>query len=173
VKLLEKVARAADGLLTVWIVSALVVMVLTIGVDVLLRETLSYPLIWNLEVAQTCLINLTYVGAALAFRRRAHISINSATALLPARVQQWVDLGGRALLLPFLGVLVYSGVQILQKAKGVTPTLRLPMSVYYFPVFIGSVLIAFYAVVQILEVVAALRSAVTPQGGTGTPPGAL
>ncbi|MFB3816804.1 MAG: TRAP transporter small permease [Candidatus Methylomirabilales bacterium] len=173
-KVLEKLAGAADRLLTVWIVSALVVMVLTIVSDVFLRESISYPLIWNLEVAQYCLTNLTYVGAALAFRRRAHISINSLTSLLPARAQQWVDVAGRAVLLPFLGVLVYSGVQILQKAKGVTPTLRLPMWIYYFPIFIGSVLIAFYAVVQILEAVAALRSSGgTPQAGAATPPGAI
>jgi TRAP-type C4-dicarboxylate transport system permease small subunit len=173
VRILEKLACTADRLLTIWIVSALVVMVLTIVTDVFLRESLSYPLIWNLEVAQYCLTNLTYVGAALAYRRRAHISINTLTSFLPARVQQWVDIGGRALLLPFLGVLVYSGIQILQKAKGVTPTLRLPMWIYYFPIFIGSVLIAFYAVVQILEAVAALRSSERPQVGTATPPGAI
>lgn len=172
-RLLEKLAGTADRLLTIWIVSALVIMVLTIVTDVFLRESLSYPLIWNLEVAQYCLTNLTYVGAALAYRRRAHISINALTVLLPARVQRWVDIGGRAALLPFLGVLVYSGVQILQKAKGVTPTLRLPMWIYYFPIFIGSVLIAFYAVVQILEAVAALRSSQTPQAGAATPPGAI
>jgi len=39
-------------------------------------------------VAQYCLINLTYVGAALAFRHRAHISINTVTALLPAAAQK-------------------------------------------------------------------------------------
>jgi len=172
VRALEKIARAADTLLTLWIVSALVTMVLTIAFDVFLRETLDRPLIWNLEVAQSCLINMTYVGAALAYRRRAHISINTLTGLLPARAQQWVDVAGRALLLPFLGVLAYSGLLILQKAKGVTPTLRLPMWIYYFPVFVGSLLITFYAVVQILEAVAALRGA-QPAGEAATPRGAV
>ncbi len=172
-RILETMARLVDRLLTVWIVGALAVMVLTIVCDVFLRETISYPLTWNLEVAQSCLINLTYVGAALAYRRRAHISINTVSSRLPARAQQWVDVAARGLLLPFLGVLVYSGVQILQKAKGVTPTLRLPMWIYYFPVFIGAVLICFYAIVQILEAVDALRSSKAPESGAATPPGAI
>ncbi|MBP1775101.1 MAG: TRAP-type C4-dicarboxylate transport system, small permease component [candidate division NC10 bacterium] len=171
--LLEKVAKAADRLLTVWIVGALVVMVLTIISDVFLRETVSYPLTWNLEVAQYCLINLTYVGAALAFRHRAHISINTVTALLPAAAQKWVDVVARILVLPFLLILAYSGLQILQKAKGVTPTLRLPIWVYYFPIFVGAVLLCFYGVVQVIEAISAARSGRETEAGAGTPRGAI
>ena len=171
--LLEKIAKAADWLLTVWIVGALAIMVLTIISDVFLREALDYPLVWNLEVAQYCLINLTYVGAALAFRHRAHISISVATSMLPSRMQRWVDVAGRMLVLPFLAILAYSGVQILQKAKGVTPTLRLPIGVYYFPIVIGAVLLCFYRVVQAIEAVRAARSVGEPEAGGGTPRGAI
>ena len=171
--LLEKIAKAADWLLTVWIVGALAIMVLTIISDVFLREALDYPLVWNLEVAQYCLINLTYVGAALAFRHRAHISISVFTSVLPPRIQRWIDVAGRMLVLPFLAILVYSGVQILQKAKGVTPTLRLPIGVYYFPIFIGAVLLCFYGIVQAIEAVRAARSVGESGAGEGTPRGAI
>jgi TRAP-type C4-dicarboxylate transport system permease small subunit len=171
--LLEKIAKAADWLLTVWIVGALAIMVLTIISDVFLREALDYPLVWNLEVAQYCLINLTYVGAALAFRHRAHISISVFTSVLPPRIQRWIDVAGRMLVLPFLAILVYSGVQILQKAKGVTPTLRLPIGVYYFPIFIGAVLLCFYGIVQAIEAVRAARSVGESGAGGGTPRGAI
>jgi TRAP-type C4-dicarboxylate transport system permease small subunit len=170
---LERIARAADRLLTVWIVGALVIMVLTIITDVFLRESLDHPLVWNLEVAQYCLINLTYVGAALAFRHRAHISISVFTSMLPSRIQRWVDVAGRMLVLPFLAILVYSGVQILQKAKGVTPTLRLPIGVYYFPIFIGAVLLFFYGVVQIVEAIREARSMGQSEADGGTPRGAI
>jgi len=171
--LLEKMAKGVDRVLTVWIVGALVVMVLTIISDVSLRESVSYSLTWNLEVAQYCLINLTYVGAALAFRHRAHISISVVTSMLPPRMQRWVDVAGRILVLPFLAILVYSGVQILQKAKGVTPTLRLPIGVYYFPIFIGAVLLFFYGVVQVVEAIRETRSVGESEAGGGTPRGAI
>jgi TRAP-type transport system small permease protein len=171
--LLEKMAKAADKLLTVWIVGALVIMVLTIISDVFLRESLDYPLVWNLEVAQYCLINLTYVGAALAFRHRAHISISVVTSLLPPRIRRWVDVAGRMLVLPFLAILVYSGVQILQKAKGVTPTLRLPIGVYYFPIFIGAVLLFFYGIVQVVEAICEARLFGESEAGGGTPRGVI
>jgi TRAP-type transport system small permease protein len=105
--LLEKVAKVADRVITWWIVTALTVMVLTIISDVTLREAFGSSLTWNLEVAQSCLINLTYVGAALAFRLRAHISINIVSARLPVKVERWADVVARCLVLPFLGILVY------------------------------------------------------------------
>jgi TRAP-type C4-dicarboxylate transport system permease small subunit len=171
--LLEKTAKVVDNLLTWWIVGALTVMVLTIISDVFLREAADYPLVWNLEVAQYCLINLTYVGAALAYRHRAHISINVVTSLLPARAQKWVDVAGRVLVFPFLAILVYSGIQILQKAKGVTPTLRLPIGVYYFPIFIGAVLLCFYGVIQVIEAVHAATSGGGAEPSAETPRGAI
>jgi len=171
--MLEKVAKVADQVLTWWIVTALVIMVSTIVCDVILRGTVSYSLTWNLEVAQYCLINLTYVGAALAYRLRAHISISTATSLLPRAAQKWVEVVARFLVLPFLALLVLSGVQILQKAKGVTPSLHLPIWVYYFPVFIGSVLLCFYGVLQLLEAIQAARSEGAPAPESGVPRGAV
>jgi TRAP-type C4-dicarboxylate transport system permease small subunit len=171
--LFEKMAKGVDRLLTVWIVGALVVMLLTIVGDVSLRETVRYSLTWNLEVAQYCLINLTYVGAALAFRHRAHISINVVTARLPVGVQQWVDVATRCLALPFLCILAFSGMQILQKAKGVTPTLRLPIWVYYFPIFAGALLLCFYAIVQIVEATRMARSGGAGEDEAGTPRGVV
>jgi TRAP-type C4-dicarboxylate transport system permease small subunit len=171
--LLEKVARATERVVTWWIVAALAAMVLTIVSDVALREAFDYSLTWNLEVAQSCLINLTYVGAALAFRLRAHISINAVTARLPLKIQKWIDVFARCLVLPFLGVLAYSGLQVLQKAKGVTPTLRLPIWVYYFPIFIGSILLCFYGVVQVLEAIEAARSGGEPAEKLNVPRGAI
>jgi len=75
--------------------------------------------------------------------------------------------------LPFLATLAYSGIQVLQKAKGVTPTLQLPIWVYYFPIFIGSVLLCFYGVVQVVEAVGVARSGGGPAEPAGTPRGAV
>ncbi len=170
---LEKTAQALDTIITCWIVTTLAIMVLTIVSDVILRESLDSPLVWNLEVAQSALINITYVGAALAFRRRAHISINVVTARLPLRVERWVEVVARCLVLPFIGVLTYSGLLVIQHARGVTPTLRLPIWMYYFPIFIGSVLLFFYAVLQIVEAIQAARCCKEPGGAGAAPRGAI
>jgi TRAP-type C4-dicarboxylate transport system permease small subunit len=173
VNLLEKLSHAVEQLITWWIVSTLAVMVLTIVCDVILRETLDSPLVWNLEVAQSCLINITYVGAALAFRRRAHISISTVTARLPVKVERWVDVFARCLVLPFLGILTYSGLLVVQHARGVTPTLRLPIWMYYFPIFIGSVFLCFYGVIQVLEAIKAVRSGADLPEKAEAPKGAI
>jgi TRAP-type C4-dicarboxylate transport system permease small subunit len=173
VNLLEKLAHISEKIITWWIVSTLAVMVLTIVCDVILRETLDSPLVWNLEVAQSCLINITYVGAALAFRRRAHISINVVTARLPVKVERWVDVIARCLVLPFLGILTYSGLLVVQHARGVTPTLRLPIWMYYFPILIGSIFLCFFGVIQILEAIKAARLGVGLAEKAEAPKGAV
>ncbi len=170
---LEKLAQTLDTIIIWWIVTTLAIMVLTIVCDVILRESLDSPLVWNLEVAQSALINITYVGAALAFRRRAHISINVVTARLPLKIERWVEVVARCLVLPFIAVLTYSGLLVIQHARGVTPTLRLPIWMYYFPIFIGSVLLCFYAVLQILEAIQAARSGEEPGEAGGAPKGAI
>jgi TRAP-type C4-dicarboxylate transport system permease small subunit len=71
-----------------------------------------------------------------------------------------VDVIARCLVLPFIGVLAYSGLLVVHHARGVTPTLRLPIWMYYFPIFIGSVILCFYGVMQILEAIEAARSGV-------------
>jgi TRAP-type C4-dicarboxylate transport system permease small subunit len=64
-------------------------------------------------------------------------------------------------------------MQILQKAKGVTPTLRLPIWVYYFPIFVGAVLLCFYGAIQTVEAIRAARSGGKTEASAGTPRGAI
>lgn len=53
-----------------------VVIVLTIGVEVVRRFALSYSSIWGEEVARYAFIYLAWIGAASAIKDRAHIRID-------------------------------------------------------------------------------------------------
>jgi len=45
--------------------------------------------------------------------------------------------------------------------------------VYYFPIFIGAVLLFFYGVVQVVEAIRETRSVGESEAGGGTPRGAI
>lgn len=126
-------------------------MFVSIVLDVLTREFFNSPLTWHLEVSQYMLINVTYIGAAVAHRQRQHISINTLVTRLPKKGQRYFDLLGKFLLLPFLLLLVYSGYTLLFKSKGLTPVLRLPMWSYYSPIFIGAVLLCLDSVLTLVK----------------------
>jgi TRAP-type C4-dicarboxylate transport system permease small subunit len=149
--LLDKIIKISDLVTKVWVAVTLSAMFLVIVVEIFLRESINYPLTWHLEVSQYCLINVTYVGAAIAFRLRQHISINILTSTLPKKAEKSVDLIGSCFLIPFFALLVYSGYQILHKSRGVTPSLHLPIYFYYLPIFIGSIFLLIYSVARIIE----------------------
>ena len=81
-----------------------VVIVLTIGVEVVRRFALSYSSIWGEEVARYAFIYLAWIGAASAVKDRAHIRIDVILNFLPRNGQ---------LLVYILGDLVMLGVSVL------------------------------------------------------------
>jgi TRAP-type C4-dicarboxylate transport system permease small subunit len=97
------------------------------------------------------LINVTYVGAAVAHRHSQHISINVLVSKFSEIKQKYLDILGKLLLLPFLLLLVYSGYTLLLETRGLTPVLRLPMWTYYSPIFIGSVLLCLYSILALIK----------------------
>jgi TRAP-type C4-dicarboxylate transport system permease small subunit len=147
----EKVLKAINLFSDIWIVVSLAVMFLSIVLDVAFRQLLNAPLTWHLEVSQYMLVNVTYIGAAVAHRQGQHISINIFVSKLSEKKAKYADLFSKLLLLPFLILLAYSCYDMLGKTRGLTPVLRLPMWTYYSPIFIGSVLLCFYSVLALVK----------------------
>lgn len=152
-----RMLKGIDRFTDFWISLTLAVMMLVILADIILREVANSPLTWHLEMAQYCLINVTYIGAAVALRRKEHISINLFTAMLPEKKERYVNLIGKIVLFPFLIILVYSSFDILMKGRGVTPSLRLPKWTYYSPIFVGSVCLCIYSISGMVQDIINLR----------------
>jgi TRAP-type C4-dicarboxylate transport system permease small subunit len=156
---LDRIIKVINWCSDAWIVISLAIMFMSIVLDVLTRELFNSPLTWHLEVSQYMLINVTYVGAAVAHRHSQHISINTLVAKLSESGQKYADMFGKLLLFPFLLLLIYSGYNMLLETKGLTPVLRLPMWTYYSPIFIGSILLCLYSVLAIIKDVRSIREA--------------
>ena len=149
--MLNSIVKLLDNILEKCIIASVSVMLLVIFGDILMREIFNKPLTWHLEVSQFCLIITTYLGAALAYRKKQHISVDIFTATLNIKVRSVFSIFTKLLTLPFLFILVYASANILEKARGVTPTLQLPIWIYYSPIFIGSGCLAFYGILSITE----------------------
>ncbi len=81
-----------------------VLIVMTIGVEVVRRFVLSYSSTWGEEVARYSFIYLAWIGAAAAVKERAHIRIDVILSFLSRTGQ---------LIIYILGDLVMLGVAIL------------------------------------------------------------
>ena len=165
---MKRLLGIVDTVTRVWIFVGLAVMFVIIVFDVMMRSVFNSPLPWPQEMAQFAVIHVTYIGAAVAFRGAHHISINVVTARLSQRNQERIVVINQFILLPFLLVLLWSTWNILHETMGSTPVLRLPMWMYYFPVFAGSAAIVFYAVAEIWEKIGVFTGRGVERGQDGT-----
>ncbi len=166
--IIKKFLKGVDSVTDFWISFTLAVMLVVILLDIVLREVFGSPLTWHLEMSQYCLINVAYIGAAVAHRHRNHISINLFTSMLPPKKEGYVNLIGKSIILPFIFILAYSSFEILLKTKGVTPSLRLPKWTYYFPIFVGSVCLCIYSVSMLIQDFLKIRNGVSTDSTSGT-----
>ena len=93
--IIKKFLKGLDHVTDFWISFTLATMLLVILLDIIMREFFNAPLTWHLELSQYCLINVTYIGAAVAHRHRDHISINLFTSMLPPKKEKFVNLIGK------------------------------------------------------------------------------
>jgi TRAP-type C4-dicarboxylate transport system permease small subunit len=88
-------------------------MVVLLFIQVFGRYALHYPPEWTEELARTVFLYVTFVGAALAVARNAHLKIDTLVKMLPVAVQPWLRLATTIVAILFLGfVLYYSSVML-------------------------------------------------------------
>lgn len=122
---------------------ALVVVVLAACWGVVTRYVTAQPATWTGEVAAIAFAWLVFVGGAAGFKYGMHVAIDMAVAKLPAPARRAVMAFADALVLAFLATLFVLAVQFSIDAwSDPTSVLRLPRSVTYASVVVGSACMA-------------------------------
>lgn len=150
VRVYDGLALAVEGLTVA--LAAVLVVVVTGGV--VARYVLYIGLVWVEEVSRLTFVWVVFLGAYLALRRRAHLSITVLVDRLPARPRQVVRIASTLLVLAFLGVLVWYGtVLVLQTWQfgRVTAMLGISAAWGYLAVPVAGVLMLVEVVRQTLE----------------------
>ena len=94
-KLLTKLARIFDHILTVGSVLSAVLLVfimLTISFDVILRYTLNQPLEWAVEISQFILVGMTFFATAWVLKRDGHVKMDQLFNYLSPRSQNILNI---------------------------------------------------------------------------------
>ncbi len=114
---LNTVRTALDRILAGFVVF----LVLALSAVVVLGFTsrlVNVPLSWTGEVAGVGLAWLTFYGSALAASRGAHIASPSILAVMPRKLRLLTAVLSEALIILFLILLVWTGMQVLEVLKG-------------------------------------------------------
>jgi len=112
--------------------------------QVFTRYVLAYPWGWPEEFARILFVWVALLGAALAFRRAGHFSIDALTHLLPALLRRPLAVAMRVSLLGFLLLVAYLGLQAtLRVQEQLTTAMEISMSWGYAAVPVSFACMAF------------------------------
>jgi TRAP-type C4-dicarboxylate transport system permease small subunit len=112
--------------------------------QVFTRYVLAYPWGWPEELARILFVWVALLGAVLAFRRAGHFSIEACVGRLPAPLRRAVTLSMRWVLLGFLLLVAYLGLQAtLRVREQMTTAMEISISWGYASVPVSFACMAF------------------------------
>jgi TRAP-type C4-dicarboxylate transport system permease small subunit len=116
---------------------------LSVSLQVVTRYVLTYPLDWPEELARMLFVWVALLGAVLALRRAAHFGIQAGTELLPAPLRRGVSVLVRLLLLVFLVLVAFLGLEAAVRVREqLSAAMEISMSYGYASVPVGFALLA-------------------------------
>ncbi|MDS0243292.1 MULTISPECIES: TRAP transporter small permease [unclassified Haloferax] len=154
VNLATKLGRLFDGLVTSIALALYVLMILVVGLQILTRwvlgSILGSSLPWTVNLSQMLLVYITFFGAAVASRKRQHISLDLLVSRLSDGVIRVLTGLRTLLILAFVGVMVSGAYPLYLQNRGFGMG-ALPShppfteAWLYVPAVVGGVCIGIYA----------------------------
>lgn len=153
---------------------------LLVFVQVLLRYFFSRSIIWVEEFARYGIVWFIFIGASLAVRDRAHANVDVIVRLLPAKLQKSAEIASLLISLSFTILITVTGILMVSRISAignVTPTLRIPMSIPYFGIPLGSFLMTIRYLQHLIDAIQKpaeeIASGITPESAAATGESAL
>lgn len=126
--------------------------VVVVGLSVFFRYVLKRPIPGSEEIATLILVWLTFMGGAVATRRKAHLSVNVFARVLPVRVQAWMEVTVAWLTIGMLGLLAWESLLLAQRRSDeVSPGFGFNLALLPLPIAIGAVGMIGFTVAQLAK----------------------
>ena len=151
IKAVDRFSLLVDKVVTAVAVFVLVSMTVVTTAQIICRFFFT-ALSWSEELCRYLMIWLTFLGASMAVRRKAHIAVTFAVSQLPAKLKKIAACLVYALSLYFFLLLVIYGYRLMnfeafQVAAGLGVSMRYP----YMAIPVGGVLCAIHTVAHLLK----------------------
>ena len=149
---MSKVLKAVDRVLFGTIGLLLAAMVADVAIQVFFRYVIEAPPTWTEELARFLFAWQIFLAAGLAFGRGAHIVVDALLVALPHGGQRLLSILSNVLVLGFLGVLVWQGVNMVRLTSNTVSTaMNLNMGVVYAALPAGAGISAVYVLLQLVD----------------------
>ncbi|PMR77572.1 TRAP transporter small permease [Billgrantia endophytica] len=150
---LQRIELAIDAIIQPVVFMGMVALIGVITLQIVSRVFFS-AVGWTEEVARFLLIWITFLGATLAFQRGRHIAVTFLVDALPGRLQQLTRIAAILVVLGFMIALIVIGHRYMQmQSFQKSASLRLSMTYVYAIIPISAALMAWYALVDLVELI--------------------
>ena len=155
--------RTLDRLLESMLFVVLTAMAIIVAANVFCRFVLNFSIYWGDEAAQALLVWLTFLGAAIAIRDRAHYSFDYLARRSRVRVRFAMGLVSRVITIVAILALFYWSLEV---AWGIRPWIMPAMEISRAYVYsagpVGCAFMLLYAIRDLVRVVHERRFAEKP-----------
>jgi TRAP-type C4-dicarboxylate transport system permease small subunit len=152
VRIIETVSEILSGHVQAWLTMALMILVM---VDVISRYVMQNPLAISDEYGGFCLVAITCIGLAYAWKTRSHVRVEFIIKKLPVRMRQWLRLFTLFIAIVFTGFMVYGAIKLvsisLMFGTRSTSWLRTPVAWPQMTIVIGAILMFLQLIVEIIK----------------------
>ncbi|MGE6605538.1 TRAP transporter small permease [Halomonas sp. NPDC076908] len=149
--LLRRIERGLDAIIQPVVFAGMAALIGVITLQIVSRVLFS-AVGWTEEVARFLLVWITFLAGTLAFQRGRHIAVTFAVDALPGRLRHFARLLALGIMLAFLITLIVIGYRYMQvQSFQKSASLRLSMTYVYAVMPICAAIMAWYALVDIIE----------------------
>lgn len=128
--------------------------VLILCAQVVFRYFIGTSLDWIEEVSRILLIWLTFIGAAVALKRKGHIAVDYFVAHLPDRIRYYFEIGTYVLIVAFSAFLCVQGMAFALLSERTTfPALQVPVSWQYLGLPVGCLFMVIYGSLHLVSAI--------------------
>ena len=152
VRIIEWITEILSGHVQAWLTFGLMLLVM---VDAMSRYVLQNPLAVSDEYGGFCLVAMTCLGLAYAWKTRSHVRVEFIIKKLPFLVQRWLRLLTLLMAFVFTGFMVYAAYELINFSfmfgTRSTSWLRTPIAWPQLSIILGSGLIFLQLVAEIIK----------------------
>lgn len=130
----------------------LLAMTVVVVLQVICRYLLGAALTWSEEFARFGLVWITFLGAGIALRRRAHVGVQVIVELFSPGVRKIVQVLTIFTVVGFLLIATFKGMELaLFNMKQYSPAMGLPMGLVYLAIPSGCLVLIIQLAEQLLD----------------------
>jgi TRAP-type C4-dicarboxylate transport system permease small subunit len=148
---MDNLTKFIAKVLTYLCIIVLTALTIIIFTQVITR-IMKYSLPWTDEVSRFFVVWLTFLGTSLAIHEKMHLAVNFFVKMVKEKHRKFIYFAVHVLTIGFFGILAVYGFKLtMATMASTTPTLQLPMGLFYAAIPVSAIFSIYFMLTHMFE----------------------